>query len=84
LPDWSDHDAPDAGAVAVFMALFVSPGFVERIPPKKARSEPSGMRSRSGCDIDDQFPSATASDPTFPAGLTVTWTSSAFVPALRV
>ena len=63
FPGLSVQGAPDAGAVAVFIALFVSPGDVERIPPKKARSDPSGIRSRSGWDMADQPPRATESPP---------------------
>jgi hypothetical protein len=62
--------APLAGAVAVFSALFVSPGFVDLMPPKKTRNEPSGMRSRSGWDMDAQPPSATDAEPTLPPALT--------------
>ena len=71
---------PEAGAVAVFIELFVSPAFVDRIPPKNARSDPSGMRKRSGCDIEDQPPSATASGPTLPFGLTSRWMRSSLFP----
>jgi hypothetical protein len=45
-----------SGAVAVLRALFVSPGFVVRMPPKKARSDPSDIGRRSGCDMLDQPP----------------------------
>jgi hypothetical protein len=83
LPGLSVHGPPAAGAVAVFIALFVSPVFVVRMPPKKTRSEPSGMRRRSGCAIPDQPPRATESEPTLPAGLTSTWMRSSFVPFLR-
>ena len=48
LPVWRDHVAPAAGAVAVFNAVFVSPGAVVRIPPKKTRSPPSAVRITSG------------------------------------
>ncbi len=48
LPGLSVHGAPDAGAVAVLMALLVSPALVERMPPKNARSDPSGICNRSG------------------------------------
>jgi hypothetical protein len=54
----------------VFSALFVSPGFVDLMPPKKTRNEPSGMRSRSGWDMDAQPPSATDAEPTLPPALT--------------
>jgi hypothetical protein len=68
----------------VFIALFVSPGFVDRMPPKKMRSEPSGIRSRSGWLIADQPPIATVAEPTLPAALTAAWAISDFVPFLRV
>jgi hypothetical protein len=70
--------------VAVLRRLFVSPGFVERMPPKNARSEPSGIRSRSGCDIADQPPIATESPPTPPLGLISRWMRSSLFPFRRV